>query len=169
MKICIVSDSHDRADPLLAAVSAARSEGAQAVVHCGDIIGGHTLRPLLALGLPVHAVHGNNLGDTLAMVRMSAASGGLLSYHGAEADLALGGRHLFVTHYPHLARGMACTGDYDLVCCGHSHVASASRQRNILGGQTWVVDPGTVAGIGAPPTWVMGDLENMNFDVRGLL
>ncbi|RPH58150.1 MAG: metallophosphoesterase, partial [Burkholderiales bacterium] len=50
MRICIVSDSHDRAPMLAAAVSAARQAGAQAVVHCGDVIGAGTLKPLLALG-----------------------------------------------------------------------------------------------------------------------
>ena len=31
MKICIVSDSHDRAEPLKAAITAAQKEGAQTV------------------------------------------------------------------------------------------------------------------------------------------
>ena len=38
MKLCIVSDSHDRADPLAQAVRVAKGEGAQAVIHCGDVI-----------------------------------------------------------------------------------------------------------------------------------
>ena len=168
MKICIVSDSHDRADPLLRAVRAAREAGAEVVVHCGDVIGAHTLRPLLAVGLPVHVVHGNNLGDTLALVRLVTESGGLISYHGGEAVLTIDGRRIYVTHYPHQARGMACTGDYDLVCCGHSHEASVTRQDNIAGGRTWLVDPGTVAGIGALASWVLGDLREMSFELRGL-
>jgi predicted phosphodiesterase len=44
MKVCIVSDSHDRADPLAAAVREAAAQGAQAVIHCGDVIGTQTLR-----------------------------------------------------------------------------------------------------------------------------
>jgi len=62
MKICVVSDSHDRAPMLAAAVAAGRDAGAEHVVHCGDVIGANTLRPLLEIGLPVHVVHGNNLG-----------------------------------------------------------------------------------------------------------
>ena len=92
VKICIVSDSHDRAPMLAAAVSAAKQDGAQAVVHCGDVIGAGTLKPLLALGLPVHVVHGNNLGDAMALHRMRD-SGGLLVYHGADAELELGAAH----------------------------------------------------------------------------
>jgi putative phosphoesterase len=167
LKICIVSDSHDRADPLLAAVATAKREGARAVIHCGDVIGTNTLRPLLALGLPVHVVHGNNLGDPVALPRFAASSKGLITYHGWDADIELGGRRVFATHFPHLARGMACTGDYDLVCCGHSHVAGIEQQPNITGGETWLVNPGTVAGVGGDASWILGDLEAMTFELRG--
>ena len=166
MKICIVSDSHDRADPLLSAVQAARSDGAECVIHCGDVIGAHTLRPLLALGLPVHVVHGNNLGDPLAMARLCANSQGRFTYHGGDAELLLGNRRIYVTHYPHHARGLACTGDFDLVCCGHSHQASVVAQANIRGSHTWLVNPGTVAAVGAPGRWILGDLQAMAFEVR---
>lgn len=168
MKICIVSDSHDRADPLLVAVRAAQAEGAEAVIHCGDIIGGHTLRPLLALGIPVHAVHGNNLGDPLALERLAVASHGRLTYHGVDAELRLAGRRIYFTHLPHQARGLACTGDYDLVCCGHTHAASVAQQINIQGAQTWLINPGTVAGVGGPASWILGDLQAMRFELRTL-
>ena len=69
MKVPFVSDSHGRADMLLAAVTSAKAEGAQAVEHCGDVIGANTLPPLIALGLPVHAVYWNNLGDAAAVLR----------------------------------------------------------------------------------------------------
>lgn len=168
MKICIVSDSHDRADALLAAVDAARAEGARAVLHCGDVIGANTLRPLLAHGLPVHVVHGNNVGDVAGMSRLAAESGGSIVYHGGEADIRLAGKRVYVTHLPHQARGMACTGDYDLVCCGHTHEVAVQRQPNIEGGQTWLVNPGTVAALGAPARWILGDLERMDFEIRVL-
>ena len=48
MKICIVSDSHDRADALAQAVCEAKERGAAAVLHCGDVIGTQTLRPSTA-------------------------------------------------------------------------------------------------------------------------
>jgi len=167
LKICIFSDSHDRADPLLAAVRAGVREGAELAIHCGDVIGAQTLRPLLALGMPLHVVHGNNLGDTLAMVRLAATSKGLITYHGADAELSLAGRRIFFTHSPHYARGIACTGEFDLVCCGHSHAASILQQANIQGGHTWLIDPGTVAGVGAPASWILGDLTTMRFELRG--
>lgn len=167
MKICIVSDSHDRADPVLSAVQAAQREGAEIVIHCGDVIGAHTLRPLLALGVSVHVVHGNNLGDPVAMARLCTESQGRITYHGGDAELSLANRRVYVTHLPQHARGLACTGDFDLVCCGHSHVASVVQQANVRGGHTWLVNPGTVAGIGAPARWILGDLDAMTFEVRG--
>ncbi|HSM98631.1 MAG TPA: metallophosphoesterase family protein [Gallionella sp.] len=59
MKICIVSDSHDRAEPLAAAIAKAQANGARAVIHCGDPIGANTLRASLRLGVPLQVVHGN--------------------------------------------------------------------------------------------------------------
>jgi hypothetical protein len=168
MKICIVSDSHDRASALLDAVSRAKDEGAQVIVHCGDLIGAMTLQPALALGLPMHVVHGNNVGDPQALWRVSANSGGLLTYHGADAQLNLAGRRIFATHYPHYGHGIACTGDYDVVCCGHLHQASVVRQQNIAGGYTWLVNPGTVAGLGGPATWMLADLAGPHFEIRNL-
>lgn len=173
MKICIVSDSHDRTEPLAAAIAEAQIAGAQAVIHCGDLIGANTLCASLKLGIAIHVVHGNNLGDSSAMHRMMAKSGGLLTYHGSDADLELGGRKIFATHYPHYGRGMACTGDYDLVCCGHSHVAEIILQTNIKGGQTLLVNPGSVSGIAAPRakqafTWILGDLNDMLFEIRAV-
>lgn len=166
MKICLVSDSHDRAPMLAAAVTAAKQAGAQAVIHCGDVIGAMTLRPLLQLGLPVHVVHGNNLGDPQALWKLCAASGGLLTYHGADIDMMLAGRRLFATHHPHYARGLACTGDYDIVCCGHSHEASVVQQPNLTGGKTWLLNPGSVGGLGAPASWLLADLAHLSFDIR---
>ena len=166
MKICIVSDSHDRAPLLVKAVSEAKAAGAEVVVHCGDLIGAQTLRPLVEVGLPIHIVHGNNLGDAIALWNLCGSSGGLLTYHGPDADLRLGGRRILATHYPHYGRGLACTGDYDVVCCGHSHEASVVAQPNIKGGRTWLVNPGTVAGLGAPETWILADLETLAFEIR---
>jgi hypothetical protein len=167
MKVCIVSDSHDRGPLLARAVEAAKAEGAEAVIHCGDIIGGNTLKASIKLGLPIHAVHGNNLGDPVAIARMACHSDGLLNYHGHDAMITLGHRRIFITHYPHYGHAMACTGDYDLVCCGHSHKPEIRQQDNIKGGKTWLINPGTVAGLGAPEaTWIFGDLSSLTFELR---
>lgn len=153
---------------LAAAAAAAKTAGAEAVIHCGDVIGANTLRSLLELRLPTHVVHGNNVGDVQALNRLCDESGGLLTYYGQEADLRLAGRRIAVTHYPHYGRAFACTGDYDIVCCGHSHEAFIHEQPNVSGGKTWLVNPGTVAGLGAPATWMLADLTRLKFEIRQL-
>jgi hypothetical protein len=169
MKLCIVSDSHDRGPLLATAIEIAKAEGATAVIHCGDLIGTNTLKASLKFGLPIHVVHGNNLGDLVSLARLACNSDGQLFYHGRDASITLGGRRIFITHYPHYGHGMACTGDYDLVCCGHSHEPVIRQQENVKGTQTCLVNPGTVAGLGAPAaTWIMGDLEAMQFEIRTL-
>ncbi len=168
MKVCIVSDSHDRADALAQAVRDASERGAEAVIHCGDLIGAQSLKPALAPGLPVHLIHGNNLGDAQALHRLSRNTGGQVQYHGADARLELGGRKVFVVHYDDYGYAMACTGDWDLVCCGHSHRAEVRRVDAVKGAASWLVNPGTVAGLAAPRTWVLGDLAAMRFEVREL-
>lgn len=168
MKVCIVSDSHDRADPLAQAVREAKAQGAEAVIHCGDLIGAQTLKPALAAGIPVHAIHGNNLGDPQAMHYQSRMSGGQLQYYGPDARLELGGRSIFVVHYDSYGYAFACTGEFDLVCCGHSHKAEARPVRNVKDSTTWLVNPGTVAALAAPATWVLADLETMHFEIRTL-
>lgn len=167
MKVCIVSDSHDRGPMLAAAVAEAKREGAEAVIHCGDLIGANTLKATLALGLVIHAVHGNNLGDPVAIARLACNSDGRFHYYGQDADLVLADRRIFVTHYPHYGRAMACAGDHELVCCGHSHVPDVRQQTNIRGGASWLVNPGSVAGLGAAAaTWIFADLDAMVFDIR---
>jgi hypothetical protein len=168
MKLCIVSDSHDRADALAGAVREAAARGAQAVIHCGDVIGTQTLRGAMAVGLPMHVIHGNNLGDPVSLSRWARDSNGQLQYHGPDARIELAGRRIFVVHYPDYGYAMACTGDWDLVCCGHSHEAEIREIKNMRGRSTWLVNPGTVAGLAAPATWMLGDLAAMHFERHSL-
>lgn len=165
MKVCIVSDSHDNARLLAAAVEQAKAAGAEAVFHCGDVIGANTLRAALKLGLPMHVIHGNNLGDPGALYGMAAKFESQLLYYGTDADFRLAHRRICLVHYPHYAEAFAATGDFDLVCCGHSHKAEIATRPNLKGGATWLVNPGTVAGLAAPPTYVLGDLETLEFSL----
>jgi predicted phosphodiesterase len=87
-------------------------------------------------------------------------------YYGQDAGIKLAGRRIFMVHYPHYGEAMAKTGDWDLVCCGHDHVADIRTIGNLLGTETVLANPGTVGGVKAPPTWILGDLETMQFEIR---
>jgi putative phosphoesterase len=166
MKICILSDSHDNRPLLAAAVRDAQAAGAEAVLHCGDVVAPSTLEVLKPFNLPVHVIHGNNVGDAYMMGRIASQASNQTTYYGQDAGIELGGQRIFLVHYPHYAEAMATTGDWDLVCCGHDHKVDIRRIDNITGTTTWLVNPGTVGGIMAPATWVLGDLETMTFCVE---
>jgi len=166
MKICNVSDSHDNRLLLETAVREAKTAGAQAVLHCGDVVAPSTLEVLRPFGLPVHVIHGNNTGDLYMMGRIASLPASGVHYHGQDAGIELAGRRIFLVHYPHYAAAMAATGDWDLVCCGHDHKADIRLVDNMAGRQTRLVNPGTVGGIKAPATYVMGNLETMEFSIH---
>ncbi len=167
MKICILSDSHDHIPLLDAAVAAALEEGVEAVLHCGDVVAPSTLECLDQYSLPVHVIHGNNTGDLYTLGRLAIREENNIHYHGMDAGLELAGRRIFLVHYPHYARAMAATGDWDLVCCGHSHKVSIETVANIKGGHTHLVNPGTIGGVGRKPaTYLLADLSEMSFQTR---
>ena len=166
MKICIVSDSHDQRPLLEAAVRAAKTDGAEAVLHCGDLVAPSTLNVLTPLGLPIHVIHGNNSGDLYMLARIASQPANRVTFYGQDAGIKLAERKVFLVHYPHYARALATTGDWDLVCCGHDHEANIEAVDNIKGGSTLVLNPGTVGGVAAPATYIFGDLETMTFDIR---
>ena len=168
MKVCIVSDSHDHRPLLESAARAAKAEGAEAILHCGDVVAPSTLSVLQPLGLPVHVIYGNNTGDLYMMARIANRESSIITFYGQDAGIELAKRRIFLVHYPHYARAMATTGDWDLVCCGHDHEAKIDKVENITGNATWMVNPGTVGGVAAPATWVMGDLATMRFELRNV-
>jgi uncharacterized protein len=165
MKICILSDSHDNIPLLCAAVFDAKQRGAIAILHCGDIVAPSTLQKLSAYGLPIHAIHGNNTGDLYSLAKLSSRPHSLIQYYGQDADITLDGRRIFLVHYPHYAKGMAATGNYDVVCCGHTHRVAIDTVPNVKGGQTIICNPGTVGGVGGDPaTYLLGDLNTLTFE-----
>ena len=166
MKICIISDSHDHREPFAAAVTEAKALGAEAILHCGDLIAPSTLHAVLGLELPIHLIHGNNAGDLFNLSRFAQESANRVHFYGQDGSPVLAQKRIFMVHYPHYAKAMALTGDYDLVCNGHEHRAVIERIRNIKGEETLRIDPGTVAGISAPATYVFGDLQTMEFAIR---
>jgi putative phosphoesterase len=164
MKICILSDSHDHIPLLEAAAETAKREGAKVILHCGDVVAPSTLHCLDKFNLPVHVIHGNNTGDLYTLGQLASRDENNIHYHGMDAGIELAGRNIFLVHYPHYARAMAATGDWDLVCCGHTHKFKVEQVINIKGGITHLVNPGTIGGVGrSPATYVIADLEQMTF------
>jgi putative phosphoesterase len=139
MRIAILSDIHDNIWQLDSVLS--RVHGADALIFCGDFCAPFTLTQL-AQGFagPVHVVWGNNDGDKWLLTR-NAITAGNVTLHGELAELELDGRKIAANHYPHIARQLAESGNYDLVAYGHDHTAHLEHL-----GRTVLLNPGEVMG-----------------------
>jgi len=167
MKICVISDTHDRVEYLHAALEDAKARGAEAVIHCGDVVAPYTLKGARKFGLPIHVIHGNNKGDLAVMGKLSHDPESLVNYYGRDAAIELQGKRVFIVHFPNYAEALALTGKYDLICCGHNHRCSIQTIEHARdGGYSLVVNPGSASGMGRiQPTYAMGDLERMEFEI----
>jgi uncharacterized protein len=58
--------------------------------------------------------------------------------------------------------------ELELVCCGHDHRAYVEQVANVAGSSTWLANPGTVAGLYAPATGMLADLDALHFEIRKL-
>ncbi len=166
--IRIVSDSHDHREPLAAAVGEAEARGAQAVLHCGDLVSPCTLHAIIGLGLPIHLIHGNHAGDAFPLSKFEQEPGNRVHYCGQDRSLDVAQRRIFMVHYAHYAMAMALTGHHDRVCDGREHRAGIERIRNIKGEETLRIDPGTVANVSSPKTCAFGDLDTLEFAIRAI-
>lgn len=136
------------------------------MLHCGDLVAPSTLHAIVGLGVPIHLIHGNNTGDLFYLSKWAHEPENRLQYYGQDGSFELAQRRIFMVHYPHYAKAMALTGDYDLVCNGHEHRAVIERICNAKGEETLRIDPGTVAGVSGPRTYVFGDLQTLEFEIR---
>ena len=155
MKLAVLSDIHDNIWKLAAALPQAAQ--ADALLFCGDLCSPFTLDRLARgmAGKPVHVVWGNNEGDVRLMLKITADLPNL-TLHGPLAELELGGLRVALNHYPEIARGLALSGNYDLVCCGHDHQAHEER---LPGGAT-LLNPGEIMGLYGRSTWAAFDTES---------
>jgi uncharacterized protein len=140
MLIAVLSDIHDNLWNLRLAIGHASS--ADVLICCGDLCSPFVMDQLAKFPGPVHIVFGNNDADLFRITRKSSAR---VQVHGEFLEMELDGKRIAVNHFDDIARPLALSGQYDLVCYGHNHVFRVLR----LGGTT-VVNPGPVMGAKFP-------------------
>ncbi len=151
MKIAVVSDTHDNIWKLDRAFGL--MDDAKAIIHCGDLCSPFMITHLAngAGDRPVHIVWGNNEGDP-RMISQVAAGFPCIHLHGQFAHLELDHVRIGVNHYPEIARPLAQSGSFDLVCYGHDHTAHSS-----LVGDCRLLNPGELMGMKGPSTFAWYD------------
>lgn len=172
MRVGIVSDTHDRATTVKAAVTILRDRDIDVIFHCGDIETIETVH--LFADFQTHYVLGNWDGDWITGVncgraprseagtkrdtfRLRAAIEAVGSrLHEPSGDFELDGRQLAWVHGNDraLLRELESSGCYDYLFYGHTHRPEYHRT-----GRTVVIDPGAMFKV-VPMTFAILDLES---------
>ena len=137
MLLGIVSDTHGHAANTLDAVRMLEQFDIEAVLHCGDI--GSREIPELFADWPTHFVFGNVDRDE-PVLRLAIEAAGQ-KCHERYGELELDGRQVAFLHGddPRRLKTAVDSGDFDLVCYGHTHKPD---QRQI--GRTLLLNPGAI-------------------------
>ncbi len=154
MHIAVVSDTHGHVGSTEAAVRLLGRKKVAAVVHCGDI-GSPSIVPLFA-AWPTHFVFGNVDHNEGALARAIAEAGQVC--HGRFGRVDLAGRRIALLHSDDrdLFADTVNSGEWDLVCYGHTHVAEQHRV-----GRTLVLNPGALFRA-TPHTLAIVDLATLS-------
>jgi putative phosphoesterase len=136
MRIGILSDTHDQVARTSRAVALLGDEGAEVLIHCGDLTGTDIVHEC---GIyPCYFVFGNNDYNEDALRAAMAVVGGVCLETGGE--ITLDGKRIAVTHgdvVREVRRLAAAAPDYLLF--GHTHVPTDHRD-----GPVRYVNPGAI-------------------------
>lgn len=139
MRIAILSDIHDNVWKLAAALDAVSDAGA--LICCGDLSSPFVVHQLgRGFSRPIHMVLGNNDGD-LYRITANARQYEHMRIHGELFRGEFDGQRVAANHYDNIARAIALSGEFDVVCYGHNHVYSVARI-----GRTLAINPGAIMG-----------------------
>ncbi len=150
MRIGILSDTHDQVIRTSLAVRRLIEEGAEFLIHCGDLT-----RPAIVnecVGVTTYFVFGNNDYDEVGLRRAMSLTGGICL--GRSGEITLAGKKIAVTHgdlATEVRRLAALQPDY--LFFGHSHFPADDRE-----GRTRYINPGALHRASAY-TFALLDLE----------
>jgi len=137
MLIGILSDTHDRAEAMAAAMQLLQSRGAEYFIHCGDV-GSPAVLDYLA-GQKACFVWGNCDWDRLGLQRYAKSIE--IDCFGAFGALELDGRKIAVIHGddPVLKRRLLSEQQHDYLLQGHTHV-----RQDVRVGKMRIINPGAL-------------------------
>lgn len=138
MRIVILSDIHDNLWNLAAAICTVSD--ADALLCCGDLCSPFVIDELAKFPKDVHIVFGNNDAD-LFRITGKAAKKANIHLYGELFQTEFDGKRFAMNHFDYLARPLAKSGDYDVVCFGHNHEFELSSA-----GECVLINPGPIMG-----------------------
>ena len=162
-RIAVLSDTHDNIWNLDQALQQVAVAAAEVLLHCGDFVAPFVIPQLgEAFGGPIHGVYGNNDGDQSRLYQQATRFPQVI-LHGEFAALEVDGVRIAMNHYPEIARPLAESGRYDLVCYGHDHVPHWEQV-----GECQLVNPGEIMGRRGSPSWGLFDTSDRTWHLQSL-
>ena len=136
-RIGIISDTHGQVEYTRGAIRLLESLEPELLIHCGDIGTAEIVRMLSAW--PTHYVFGNVDHSTQSLRQAMQAAGA--TCHERFGKLELESARIAFLHGDdwELLDHTIASGDWDLVCHGHTH-----RRREERCGKTLVLNPGAI-------------------------
>ena len=158
-KLGVISDTHGRLTETVLATRLFLEHDVQTVIHCGDIGSSDVVKAFQ--GIETHFVLGNMDGTGESLRIAVEATGNHL--HGWFGTMELAGKRIAFAHghLPQFEQELE-SGNWDLICYGHTHVASLQ-----MHGSTLLLNPGAFTRV-FRPTIAIVTLPDMNverFDV----
>lgn len=137
MRIGVVSDTHGHVANTRHAIRMLQSLEVETVLHCGDIGMPEIVEHFAPW--PAHFVFGNCDDDRAALRAAIAAAGQACHEEFGDFELAGVKVALLHSHDRERFRSTIHSGRWQLVCYGHTHVASIDKH-----GETTVLNPGAI-------------------------
>jgi uncharacterized protein len=135
----VVANSDGRAEKLQAAVNLFQAQGADLIVHCGDVGGRHVLDALgsTAAGF----VWGDRDHDRTGLLRYAHGLG--ITCWGMLGELDYAEKKLVILHGDNrpILRRLISEQQYDYILCGHELATEDQTQ-----GRTRILNPGALHG-----------------------
>ena len=154
MRIAVISDTHmPKGARVLPEVCLERLQGADLILHCGDLVAAAFLEELLGLGPPVEAVYGN-MDDT-------ALKAALPKQRVIEAgEVRIGMVHIPGPRAGRESRLLARFPGCDAIVYGHTHVPQVERHEHV-----WILNPGSPTERRSAPARTMLELVVTGHDL----
>src|SRR6185312_2428284 len=139
MKIAILSDIHDNLWTL--DVALASLDDCDEMICCGDLCSPFVIDELgTGFRRPIHIVFGNNDADLFRITSKLQKYSNIRLY-GELCEGTFAGKRFAVNHFDYIARPIAQSGRYDVICFGHNHEFEIMRY-----GSTLALNPGSILG-----------------------
>jgi len=158
MQVGIVSDTHDNAEQVEAAVETFERVGVETVIHCGDFVAPFSVTPFDG-DWTFYAARGNNDGEWALEATVEEFG----TYLGEMGELTLDGQDVAVYHGTSgaIVDALVECGNYDYVVHGHTHEAGTESYEG-----TTRINPGGIAIPPAPGAFSVATLDTESGDLE---